>query len=736
MILNKRIKRDFIDNIGKYIGMIVLVMISSMLIVGFANSTDCVLETGKKAAIENNLEDGEFFVDNELSSITLKKISNMGITIEENFYVDYKIYENVTVRIFKERKNINKISLNEGNDLSKSRTIIIDQHFGKANNYKIGDALKIDNKDFKICGYGISPEYTEIIQNSGDVVPNAKEFGIGYISESDFKNIKNKSYSYVFKLNGASADALKVLVSKNAKLTEFLKTEDNIRAIGYIDYSQVNKKVAIIIGVVLCIMVGFMISMSLINSIDLESPIIGALYSLGYVKKEIVSHFMILPTIIVTIGAIAGTILGFIIEASLAETTTDIYALPNVIRVYPPYLIFVGVVVPILIVVTINYFIISKKLNMTPLQLLRREKKTGSLNTIKINHFNFVTKFRLREFLREFKSNIVLFFGIFISTFLLVFGVSINSAINKYVQDVKNESTYNYMYALKLPIEAVEDKDTEKITLKKLSIYSKDIDMDMEIMLQGIKKDTNFYSFSINDDDDGLYISNCVKDKFHLNIGETIYLKDKSDNKIYNLKIKGSVDYKSGLYVFMNQKKLNSLLGEDKTYFNGYLSKEKLNINEDYIYSTTTSESIYKSAQNATGMMRPIIMVLIVFSIILFVISMYLLLKLMIDKSITSIALIKIFGFTKREINKLYLGSSLYTVMVSALISVPLTIKITKSIYPNLISNVQTYFSITLQKQHYLFIIFIIMASYFISNTMLKNHINKISLIEALKNRD
>jgi putative ABC transport system permease protein len=736
MVLNKRITREFTENIGRYLGLIVLVLISSMAIVGFSDSTDTIISAGEKAALENNLEDGEFYVNEPLNNMTLEKIKGLGVNIEENFYVDYKLYENQTIRIFKDRKNINKLSITQGEKLNKDNDIILDSHFGQANKYKVNINLKIQNKKFSIVGYGAAPDYTYVIQKLSDVVPNPKNFGIGFVGEEDFRALKNKSYSYVFKLNGVSANKIENIVSKNAVMTEFTKISDNTRAIGYIDDSKTNKNISIIIGFVLCIMIGFMISMSLINSIDKESPIIGALYSLGYIKNEILKHFIILPVIIVSAGAILGTGIGFIIEDYIGKATSSAYSLPNAQRIYPPYLIFTGVNIPILIVLIINYFIIARKLNSTPLQLLRREKKSSKLNKIKINYFGFITKFRLREFLREIRGNIILFSGIFMATFLLVFGVSSNSAINGYVKNVKEEITYNYMYTLKIPIEITENDGIEKCTFKKLAIYFKDLGLDMDVTLQGINEKSYFYDFNINEDDSGVYISESVKNKFNLKTGDTIILKDKSENKILNLKIKGIVNYKSGLNIFMNRTQMNKLLKEDKSYFNGYLSKKKLDIDDDYIFSETSSNNIVKSAESLTSMLLPIIVILIGLSSILFVISMYLLLKLMIDKSIQSISLVKIFGYNQTEISKLYLGSSLYTVIFSAVISIPVSLKIVKVIYPSLIANVQAYFSIVLELKDYCFIIILIGISYFVSNLMLKKHINTISLSEALKNRD
>ena len=737
MILNKRIFRDFKENITRYLGIILLVLISSMAIVGFANSTDSVIETGSNSALSNNLEDGEFYLTNELNNDTLNKLKDLGVTVEDNSYVDYKIYENQTIRIFQRRNVINKLSINEGKDLENTNEIVIDQHFGEANDYKIFDQLKISNKIFEVVGYGCVPDYTQVIEKATDITPNPKSFGIGFVTEEAFQELKNKNYCYIFKLNGESYDKVRNIVSKNADLESIIKTSDNTRIIGYIDDSQTNKNVAIIVGIVLCIMIGFMISMSLINQIDSESPIIGALYSLGYIKKEILRHFMILPTLIVSIGAISGTFLGFIISKELSATTTSVYSLPNLEKIYSPYLIFVGVVLPILIVIIINYIVISRKLNSTPLQLLRKEKKASKLNTIKIKHFGFITKFRLRELLREIRGNITLFFGLLIATFLLVFGVSINAAIDNYVRNLERETKFNYMYTLSLPINIHENNDIEKITVKNLSIYYKDLNQDMDVVLEGIKENSSFYDFTIKDSDDGIYISEGTKAKFNLKVGDSISLKDTNNNKIYNVKISGCIEgYKTGLYIFMNQKQLNSLLKESKDYFNGYLSKDELNINEDYIYSKVTSNNLIKSAKNMTSMMMPIIICLIIFSTILFIITMYLLLKLMVDKSIGSISLVKIFGFNRKEINKLYLGSFLYTVLISSIIGVPLSFEITKVIYPSLVTNMQLYFFITLSIKEYVFIGIVILGAYLVSNYLLKKHINSISLAEALKNRD
>lgn len=738
MVLNKRIPRDFKENLIKYIGLMLLCIITSMVVVGFVNSSDSVIKTGAAAALNNNQEDGNFEVESKLNNATIQKLKDLGITINENFFIDYELDTNKKIRLFKQRIDINKLSIVQGNNLnSSSKQILLNKHFASKNNYNIDGNLKIDNKIYKICGYVAAPDYTLVLEKLSDVIANPSTFGIAFISNEDFNSLKDTvTYSYSFKLNGISADTLKSILINNANLTLFVQASDNQRITSYINDSLTSKSIAIAIGCALFIMISFIISMSLINNIDSESPIIGALYSLGYIKKEILNHFMILPILLVGIGSIIGTMLGFILSSSLQKSTTEYYSLPIIHKVYTLSLLFVGIILPILIVIVVNYIILSKRLNSTPLQLLRKEKGQDKLNTIKINHFDFVTKYRIREFLREIRGNITLFFGIMISTFLLIFGLGCNGAIKNYIENLSSDTEFKYTYMLKLPIEVTENENVEKTTIKGLSMYYDGLDQNMDITLQGIKEDSNFYNFNIKDTNNGVYISDTLSKKFNVKQGDILNLKDTAENKVYRLKISGIVKYSTGLYIFMNQKHLNLLLDESKSYFNAYLSNNKLNINTDYIYSLISSDNIIDSGKSMTSMMLPMISMLIIISSILFIISMYLLLKLMIDKSTSSISLVKIFGFSTKEINKLYLGSSLYTVIVSAIISIPLCINITELLWPSLIANIQSFFPISLGIKDYIFMFIIILGSYFISNSFLKRHVNKIQLAEALKNRD
>ncbi len=723
MVLNNRIIREFLSNKVKYLGLIILIIMSSMTIVGFVDSTDSIMDTVGVYFKTNNCEDGTFTLKNKINNITLNKLKRLGVDVEENFYSDYKINDIQTIRVYKERKNINKISVVAGENLKNSHDILLDNKRDGLPDYKIGNYIDIDGIKYYIAGYAVAPDYTYIKKQISDLNSDPQKFGIGFVSENDFEKLDDKVYAYSFKSNEISVEDVKSILQKNTELKSFTKAEDNARITGYHDDLLINKYVAILIGCILCAMIGFIISMMIVSIIDKESPIIGALYSLGYIKKEILKHFMLLPTIMVSVGAIIGTILGFLIQGPLGEASAGMYSFPPIKTSYSLYVIFMGTVLPILIVIVVNYFILSKRLSSTPLQLLRKEKKSSKLRAIKIRGFNFIIRFKITQIVREMGSNVMLCIGVLFAMLILMLGLGMNSSLNSYIEKIKNESIPEYTYVLKLPISVHESDNVEKAYVKGMSMYCGIMSSNMNVTLQGIKADTHFYNFKIDDNDDNVYISNSVSEKFGINIGDYIDINDTENNKVYIVKVGGIFEYSAGLYMFMNIKQMNRLMDNDISNYNAFLSNHEISINNDYVYSTITKDDMIRNAQSTMDSMRPMQIMIIVIATILYILIMYLLLKLTIDKNITGISLMKVFGFNRKEVSKLYIGSGLYTVLLCLVFGIPLIYNLYKKIWPNLISNVEAYMSVDVRPEYFLYVVIITLGSYWISTLLLKNYV-------------
>ena len=148
----------------------------------------------------------------------------------------------------------------------------------------------------------------------------------------------------------------------------------------------------------------------------------------------------------------------------------------------------------------------------------------------------------------------------------------------------------------------------------------------------------------------------------------------------------------------------------------------------------TTREDIVKGSSVFTDLMMPMIYVLTFASTIIFCVVMYLMMKVMIDKSAYNISLIKVFGYKRKEIRKLYLDGNFYIVALGALISLPIAKLIMNKIFPFMVSNVSCGLNVKAPISFFTYIVILIL--YFIINSLLVKRLNKFTPAEVLKNRE
>lgn len=169
-------------------------------------------------------------------------------------------------------------------------------------------------------------------------------------------------------------------------LTMFVKKGDNVRIAGAAGDVVMNKYAGLGVGVILMALLTYVISVFVIHQIQRESSVIGALYALGAKKKDLIRHYVTLPTIVAFVGGIIGAVIGFS-PVGIDYQLLDSYAyfsLPDFTPVYPLYLIIYSVVMPPVVSFIVNTLVINKRLSQTALSLIRNEQKTGHYSRVKL----------------------------------------------------------------------------------------------------------------------------------------------------------------------------------------------------------------------------------------------------------------------------------------------------------------------------------------------------------------
>lgn len=520
-----------------------------------------------------------------------------------------------------------------------------------------------------------------------------------------------------------------------SKLTQFLPAADNMRIGGAADDVVINKVAGLFAGVLLIILFAYVISVFVVHTIEKESQVIGTLYALGVKRRELLVHYLILPVAVTFVAGIIGTLIGYS-SFGVRAMTQDSYhyfSIPDFDVLHEPYLLIYGIVMPPVAAAVTNLLVIRKKLKKPALALIRNEQKMPKTKNLRLKGGNFVRTFQVRQFLREKRTAFTVFFGMLFS--LLVCMISINCYVFcEHVRtDTVADTKYEYMYTYKYPEKDVPEGGEEAygVTLKK-----EVLGYNLDITLLGINQDNPYFDVSVKKGQSRVLISSAMMEKYDLKTGDDLVLKDEENDRSYVFTVDGIVPYSAGFFAFMDIDSMRELMGESEDYYNIVFSDHALDIDSGRLYATASKEEVEKSASVFVDLMWPMIIMLSIVSALIFVVVMYLMLKVMIDRSAASVSMMKIFGYRKKEIRKLYLNGNLLIVAISAIIGIPLSKGLMDAMYPYMVSNVAVGINLTFEWWMYAGLFAVIIVLYLVITPLLMRRVNKILPAEILKNRE
>lgn len=178
---------------------------------------------------------------------------------------------------------------------------------------------------------------------------------------------------------------------------------------------------------------------------------------------------------------------------------------------------------------------------------------------------------------------------------------------------------------------------------------------------------------------------------------------------------------------------MRELMGEDEDYYNIVFSDHELDIKSGRLYASVSKAEIEKRAVVFVNLMAPMVTTLSTASALIFIVVMYLMLKVMIDRCASSISMMKIFGYRKKEIRKLFLNGQLPVVAVSALIGIPIAKVMMDAAYPYMVSNAAVGVNLRFDWWMYIGLFCVIIGLCPIVTPLLMRRINKILPAEILK---
>lgn len=836
-VLRKRVLRDLKENWMRYLALGAMIILCMYIIVSLIGTADTIITGSEKFAETNALEDGQFTLFVPLTEGEKNDLEAMGVILEEQFYLDYQLTDDSTLRVFKNRELLNLVCVEQGRIAENSAELVVEKRYAEEHELQIGSKLTLGDREFEVVGIGCSPDYDAPYKDFTDSSVNSIQFGTSFVDSETYeellaegKSIKAEEYVYAYRLadglsdkelkeelkelkvaveeiedvyfqeyyaeqtaekneleegiqkladgsgalyegleklaeiktgletldngiadvkDGAAelADGIDELQKKTdeflgenfsleiSNLTSFLVIDDNPRAKAAAGDQIINKYGGLLAGAIILVLFAYVISVFVVYGIEKENTTIGALYALGVKRGELIRHYLCLPVVITFVAGVIGCVIGFnaIGESTITGNCYSYFSIPHMEPVLPGYLLIYGIVLSPVLSMLINWLVIRKKLNKPALQMLRNEQKAGRTSNVKLGNLSFITKFRIRQMLREARTSATVLGGMFISLLILMLGLNCYSMCSYISEANKEDTKYEYMYTYKYPEESVPEGGYEAFakTMKK-----ENLGYNLDVTILGITEENPFFEVELTNNKSEVVISSAMAEKYRIKVGEIVVLEDEEAEMNYAFTVKDIAEYSTSFYVFMDIDCMREFFGESDTYYNQVFADKELDIEPGRLYAITTKKDIEKAADVFIDQMKPMISMMIGVSALIFAVVMYLMMKVMIDRSAFHISMVKVFGYRTGEIKKLYLNGNFYVIAVGALICIPLAKKCMDMMYPMMVSNVACSMRLQFSWQLYAIVYGGVILVYLVINQLLVGRLHKVNLAEVLKNRE
>ena len=251
--LARRLPRELKHNLGKYLGIFLLMCGSIALTSGFllaAHSIGCLIDGMRD---EYAIEDGRVTISFEATDAQAKAAEDAaegvgGVTLYKNFSIDAAIKKPAgddgtrrTLRTYAHRTEVDLASYCEGAGPQADDEVAIDRVFATNNGLDVGDAVELEGRAYTICGIMTQPDSQALFLDNSDFTINTVTYGVAEVTDTGFAALEDAggapayTYSFVFNNRGLSVadrtdaekDMVDALTDADARVDDLIDADSN-----------------------------------------------------------------------------------------------------------------------------------------------------------------------------------------------------------------------------------------------------------------------------------------------------------------------------------------------------------------------------------------------------------------------------------------------------------------------------------------------------------------------------
>ena len=746
MKLNKRLKKVFNEHKSSYIGMIILIIMSASVFLGFKTATVSITNSVKNNRIEQNLEDAHFKTLTPLSSQKIEQYEEkFDLDIQANPSIEMENgYNNAALKIIPEATTINLPRLYDGNYLTSDKDILVDRYFFEKQKLSFGDRIELFGASYKVTGIFTTPDYLSLTHLDTDFVADGSKFGLVLTSKKDFDLLPQEDIllGYSIRFSKDNEKDFRSELSDTSFVKEWVSRETNKRISVFDSENEAIIIMSYIAPLFLLVISTIMLSAVLSRMLKKEYTYIGTLSAMGYKRREILVHYLRLPVFITVIGCLIGLFIGFFLIKPFALISSVEYNIPK-----PDYIInYWDIALILLIPLALNSAAVAlavwKALRVNIVLLLKsssaKEKRGFLTQLIPHKKLPFKTRFKLKEITSNLPRSFLMLFGIAAASLFMITGFLFYSSVNFLLDsNLNSEYGYNYQYVYNKP--QIRNTTCGEPYMMASFYYVKD-GKNINFTMNGIPDNAEFIRPKNENGDtisaDKTIITKSVAKRMGWKKGDTVTVISNANLKQSVISIEEICDIRYNDYVYLPLAKLNGILGLDAQTYIGVYSDELLDINATMINNILTKEDSEAGLETSIAAFRTFLYILGAVSAAISLIVVYVVTVMLIEENRKNISMLKVMGYQNKEISKLLLNSTSLLVWLGFIISVPITLNVVDMFFDVLTADMFFNFKTSLVWWHGLICFVLIISVYYLTLLMAKRKVLDINMAESLKARE
>lgn len=667
---------------------------------------------------------------------------------------------------------VNRLYNVQGNDrIYSDSEILLVELFAKARELQLKDTVKphISGRSYAMTLEGIvtTPEYIYLMENEQALLPDKKNFGVGFVSLDFAQRVFGFERSFnqllVKAEPGTNLDLLKDRLEKDLKkygIKRIYTRETQMSARIVEEEIKGNKKAAQVVPTIFLFVAASVMVIMIHRMVRNDRIAIGVFKAMGYNNAQIIGHYTLFSLLIGIAGAVPGLLIGTWLAGFIAAFyASDFYNVPEMVgKIYPEYYVS-ALFLTLLFCLAAGIWGARNVMEISPAEAMRPESpRSGHRIWLEgqpwfWKRLSFTWKMTIRNISRSKRRFATIAFGIAI-TYAVTY-IPLYLTVSSYTAFEEQYTVFQTMdYTLTFSRPMDRSALTALLGVKGIEKVEPYDEFPFEVSkgwktkvvnVVGLQEDTAFYNLkdeegrTLEIPQEGILISESLSRILDAKVGDQLVFKSFiPGRKDRAYQVMGLVQQSLGTNVYMLQKNMQNQLLEPGWVTGALVAgdegvKGEL-LNWKNILTVQSSSDLISIFKEYMQLSLASISLMVFFSFILGFAIVYNSTMMTINERLMEFSSLRVLGFSTMQIYTLLLKENLLVTVLGLAAGVPLGWQMVVMTVRFYSTELYTFKAVaepgSFIQAGMLTILFVVLAQ-----GATYNRIRKLDFIEALKNR-